>query len=92
MAHSFDMEEDLDAEPKSDPVLKPYSELEDYGSLYTGRRRPRSPLLHRAKSPLLHRSVHGVTYHSVEKSITFTLVVVLVGIAVIMATGNILGQ
>ncbi len=34
MAHSFDMEEDPDAEPESDPVLKPYSELEDYGSLY----------------------------------------------------------
>ncbi len=33
MAHSFDMEEDPDAEPESDPVLKPYSELEDYGSL-----------------------------------------------------------
>ena len=34
MAHSFDMEEDPEAEPESDPVLKPYSELEDYGSLY----------------------------------------------------------
>ncbi len=34
MAHSFDMEEDPDAEPESDPVLEPYSELEDYGSLY----------------------------------------------------------
>ncbi len=34
MAHSFGMEEDPDAEPESDPVLKPYSELEDYGSLY----------------------------------------------------------
>jgi hypothetical protein len=33
MAHSFDMEEDPDAEPESDPVLKPYSELEDYGNL-----------------------------------------------------------
>ncbi len=33
MAHSFDMEEDPDAEPESDPVLKPYSELEDSGSL-----------------------------------------------------------
>ncbi len=32
-----------------------------------------------------------VTYHSVEKSIIFTLVVVLVGIAVIVATGNIIG-
>jgi GNAT superfamily N-acetyltransferase len=34
MAHSFHMEEDPDAEPESDPVLKPYSELEDFGSLY----------------------------------------------------------
>ena len=34
MAHSYGMEEDPDAEPESDPVLKPYSELEDYGSLY----------------------------------------------------------
>ncbi|MDP6574758.1 MAG: GNAT family N-acetyltransferase [Rhodospirillales bacterium] len=34
MAHGFGMEEDPDAEPESDPVLKPYSELEDYGSLY----------------------------------------------------------
>ena len=34
MAHSFAMEEDPDAEPESDPVLKPYSRLEDYGSLY----------------------------------------------------------
>ena len=34
MAHSFPMEADPDAEPESDPVLKPYSELEDYGSLY----------------------------------------------------------
>jgi GNAT superfamily N-acetyltransferase len=34
MAHSFAMEDDPDAEPESDPVLKPYSELEDYGSLY----------------------------------------------------------
>ncbi len=33
MVHSFDMEEDPDAEPESDPVLKPYSELEDYGNL-----------------------------------------------------------
>jgi ribosomal protein S18 acetylase RimI-like enzyme len=28
------MEADPDAEPESDPVLRPYSELEDYGSLY----------------------------------------------------------
>ncbi len=34
MAHSFEMENDSDAEPESDPVLRPYSELEDYGSLY----------------------------------------------------------
>lgn len=34
MAHSFEMEEDPNAEPETDPVLKPYSELEDYGSLY----------------------------------------------------------
>lgn len=34
MVHSFPMEGDEDAEPESDPVLKPYSELEDYGSLY----------------------------------------------------------
>ena len=34
MAHSFEEEEDPDAEPVSDPVLKPFSELEDYGSLY----------------------------------------------------------
>ncbi len=34
MAHSFGTEEDPDAEPESDPVLKPYGELEDYGSLY----------------------------------------------------------
>ena len=34
MLHSFPMEEDPDAEPESDPVLRPYSELEDYGSLY----------------------------------------------------------
>ncbi len=32
-----------------------------------------------------------VTYRSIEKSIIFTLVVVLVGIAVIVATGNIIG-
>lgn len=34
MAHSFAMERDPDAAPETDPVLKPYSELEDYGSLY----------------------------------------------------------
>ena len=34
MAHSFPMEEDPDAEPEQDPVLRPYAELEDYGSLY----------------------------------------------------------
>ncbi len=34
MAHSFPMEEDPDAEPEADPVLRPYAELEDYGSLY----------------------------------------------------------
>ncbi len=34
MAHSFEEVEVPDAEPTSDPVLKPYSELEDYGSLY----------------------------------------------------------
>ncbi|MDH3738365.1 MAG: GNAT family N-acetyltransferase [Alphaproteobacteria bacterium] len=34
MFHCFPMEEDPDAAPKSDPVLRPYSELEDYGSLY----------------------------------------------------------
>ena len=34
MAHSFAMAADPDAEPEPDPVLKPYSELEDYGSLY----------------------------------------------------------
>jgi ribosomal protein S18 acetylase RimI-like enzyme len=34
MLHSFPMEADPDAEPESDPVLRPYSELEDYGSLY----------------------------------------------------------
>ncbi len=34
MAHSFPMEQDPDAEPEADPVLRPYSELEDYGSLY----------------------------------------------------------
>lgn len=34
MLHSFPMEADPDSEPESDPVLRPYSELEDYGSLY----------------------------------------------------------
>ena len=34
MAHSFPMEADPDAEPETDPVLKPYSDLEEYGSLY----------------------------------------------------------
>ena len=34
MAHSFEMERDADADGISDPVLKPYGELEDYGSLY----------------------------------------------------------
>jgi ribosomal protein S18 acetylase RimI-like enzyme len=34
MAHSFPMERDENAAPETDPVLRPYSELEDYGSLY----------------------------------------------------------
>ena len=34
MAHSFEMKEDADSGGISDPVLKPYAELEDYGSLY----------------------------------------------------------
>ncbi len=34
MAHCFAMEKDPDGEAESDPVLKPYAELEDYGSLY----------------------------------------------------------
>ena len=34
MAHSFPMDADLAAEPQTDPVLRPYAELEDYGSLY----------------------------------------------------------
>lgn len=34
MAHGFAMEADPDAQPESDPILKPYGELEDYGSLY----------------------------------------------------------
>lgn len=34
MLHAFEMEADPDAEPTSDPVLSPYSDLEDPGSLY----------------------------------------------------------
>lgn len=34
MLHCFKMEEDPGAEPESDPVLRPYMELEDYCSLY----------------------------------------------------------
>jgi GNAT superfamily N-acetyltransferase len=34
MVHGFPMEEDPGAEPESDPVLRPYGELEDAGSLY----------------------------------------------------------
>lgn len=34
MAHSFPMDADPAAEPETDAVLRPYSELEDYGSLY----------------------------------------------------------
>jgi ribosomal protein S18 acetylase RimI-like enzyme len=34
MAHSFPMDADPKAEPEADPVLRPYAELEDYGSLY----------------------------------------------------------
>lgn len=34
MAHSYPMEAGPGAQPVSDPVLRPYSELEDYGSLY----------------------------------------------------------
>jgi GNAT superfamily N-acetyltransferase len=34
MVHSFPMTEDPGAEPEADPVLRPYAELEDYGSLY----------------------------------------------------------
>lgn len=34
MAHSFEEVKDADSAPTSDPVLKPFSELEDYGSLY----------------------------------------------------------
>ncbi len=34
MAHAYPMEEDPGASPETDPVLKPYGELEDYGGLY----------------------------------------------------------
>lgn len=34
MLHAFPMEQDPAAEPTADPVLRPYAELEDYGSLY----------------------------------------------------------
>ena len=34
MAHSFPMDADPAAEPEMDPVLRPYAELEDDGSLY----------------------------------------------------------
>jgi ribosomal protein S18 acetylase RimI-like enzyme len=34
MAHCFPMDADLAAEPETDPVLRPYAELEDYDSLY----------------------------------------------------------
>ncbi len=34
MAHAFEMNADPDAEPETDPVLRPYAELEDPGSLY----------------------------------------------------------
>ncbi|TQV82262.1 GNAT family N-acetyltransferase [Denitrobaculum tricleocarpae] len=34
MLHAFEMEADPDAETESDPVLEPYSHLEDPGSLY----------------------------------------------------------
>jgi len=34
MLHAFPMERDPNAQPEADPVLQPYSELEDYGSLY----------------------------------------------------------
>jgi GNAT superfamily N-acetyltransferase len=34
MAHSFPMDAEPAAEPQPDPVLRPYAELEDYGSLY----------------------------------------------------------
>jgi ribosomal protein S18 acetylase RimI-like enzyme len=34
MIHRFPMEESPDGEKEEDPVLRPYSELEEYGSLY----------------------------------------------------------
>lgn len=34
MLHAFPMEQDPGAAPEADPVLRPYSELEDDGSLY----------------------------------------------------------
>jgi ribosomal protein S18 acetylase RimI-like enzyme len=34
MAHSYPMDGDPDAAPETDPVLRPYSELEDHRSLY----------------------------------------------------------
>jgi len=34
MAHGYPMEDDPNAQPETDPVLEPYSRLEDYGSLY----------------------------------------------------------
>ncbi len=34
MLHAFPMERDPEAAPEADPVLRPYSELEDHGSLY----------------------------------------------------------
>jgi len=34
MLHAFPMERAADAQPETDPILRPYSELEDYGSLY----------------------------------------------------------
>lgn len=34
MLHAFEMEADPGAEPESDPILRPYAELEDPGSLY----------------------------------------------------------
>lgn len=34
MLHAFPMERAADAQPENDPILRPYSELEDYGSLY----------------------------------------------------------
>ncbi len=34
MAHAYPMQEDPGGPAESDPVLKPYGELEDYGSLY----------------------------------------------------------